>query len=210
MTPAPRGAETRLAGAAAAALGHRLPRTTPGGRAKNHCGGFDSRHRRRGPIAAPASTSTPDPPGAALVGRGDFAAALPITQEIAESAARVRGPDHMNTLLAQQNLARTYSGLDRFDDAEAIWIEVLPKIASQLPDPHPLAGLFIKSYGIELAEHNRDEDALVQLHESYRHLDATSGNEHPQAQQVVRWFVAIDDRRGDSDDAEKWPARLSK
>ncbi len=148
--------------------------------------------------------------GAALVGRGDFAAALPITQEIAESAARVLGPDHMNTLLAQQNLARTYSALDRFNDAEPIWIEVLPKIVAQLPDPHPLAGTVIKSYGIELAEHNRDEDALVQLRESYRHLEATYGNEHPQAQQVVRWFVAIYDRRGDLEHSEKWRARLGK
>lgn len=147
--------------------------------------------------------------GAAYAVNGDFEGALPITQEIAESASRVLGEDHLNALIARQNLARTYSALGRFDEAEAIWLEVVPKIISQLPDPHPLAGIMIKPYAIALAERDRDEEALPRLLEAYRQLEATYGNDHPQTQQAVRWLVAIYDRQGDPDNADLWRPRLN-
>ncbi|MFG0258835.1 MAG: tetratricopeptide repeat protein [Phycisphaerales bacterium JB041] len=147
--------------------------------------------------------------GASCAMRGDFAGALPITQEIAASAARVLGEGHLNALLAQQNLARTYSALGRFAEAEPIWQDVVPRIVEQLPDPHPLAGAVIKSYGIALAEHDRDEEALPRLLEAYRHIDAAYGNAHPQTQQVIRWLVALYDRAGETENGDRWRSLLA-
>lgn len=171
----------------------------------------------RSAIAEARLTMDPDHPtylkalnslGATFATRGDFASALPITQEIAESAERVLGEGHLNALLARQNLARTYSALGRFAEAEPIWLDVVPRIVEQLPDPHPLAGIVTKSLGIALAEHERDAEALPHLLESYRHLEATYGNEHPQTQQVVRWLVAVYDRGGEVENGDRWRALL--
>ncbi|MBK7404811.1 MAG: serine/threonine protein kinase [Phycisphaerales bacterium] len=147
--------------------------------------------------------------GSMLLGRGDLEGALPLTRELAIAAERVLGPDHLNTFIARQNLARTLSALDRFGEAEPIWIDIIPKIAAQLPDPHPLTASLEQSYGIALAEHHRDADALPHLVEAHRQFDATLGGGHDETQRTIRWLVAVYGRLGDAERRAYWQNRIS-
>ncbi|MCC7389157.1 MAG: protein kinase [Phycisphaerales bacterium] len=145
--------------------------------------------------------------GAILLARGDYAGVLPIVEAVAASAARVLGPEHINTLVARQNLARTLSAVGRFGEAEPIWLEIIPVLGGKLPDPHPLAANIIQAYGISLVEHGRPGDAIPRLAEAHRQFAGTMGEESGAARATAKWLSRAHEQTGDEAAAAAWRAR---
>ena len=67
---------------------------------------------------------------------GDYAAALPHTEQAVATRRRVLGPDHPETLDAVNSLATLYWYLDRFGEAETLFKDVASSRARQLGPEH--------------------------------------------------------------------------
>lgn len=142
--------------------------------------------------------------GAVYVGQDEPQKALPIIRAVVERAERILGEDHLNVLIARNNLARTLTDVGDFDEAEPIWQDVLAR--ESFPPGHPLGGVIRLSYALALMDDDRLDEAEPLFIEAFDILAGSLGSEHAETQRCVRSLVEISERRGE--DAGKWHERL--
>jgi tetratricopeptide (TPR) repeat protein len=133
--------------------------------------------------------------------------AEPIQRRSLEAWRRVRGPDHPNTIFAENNLGTTLKALKRDAEAEPLYADVYAR-AQRAQIPAALAATLMGNYGPTLVRLGKYAEAEAPLLEAHRRLRATNQASHHRTRDVIASLVALYERTGRADKASKWRAEL--
>jgi serine/threonine protein kinase len=117
--------------------------------------------------------------------------------------ARHHGPDHLETLASQHNLASSYHALARYTDAVKLYEETLAVLQARFGSDHPMTLLCMYSLAVSYAALGRHADALKLREETLDLRKARLGPEHPDTLRSMNGLANSYDSVGRSADALK-------
>ncbi len=107
----------------------------------------------------------------------DNSGAQKLFEEIIEINKKMGREDDQQSLSVKLSLMQLYQNIDKWDRAEAIGKEILPKLQKKYPADHPVMVQILAA----MAEHTDDEEKTKQLlRESFDLARRTQGEDHPQ------------------------------
>ncbi|WP_435212260.1 tetratricopeptide repeat protein [Streptomyces sp. bgisy034] len=114
-----------------------------------------------------------------LAARGQAALALPLEERALAITEASLGPDHPDTALRLNNLARTFSDLARHADALPLAERALAITEASLGPDHPTTATRLNNLATTLSDLGRPADALPLKERALAITEASLGPDHP-------------------------------
>jgi len=144
-----------------------------------------------------------------LTVQGKSSEAVRLHRETLETKLRVFGPEHPHVLSSMNGLGLALMEEGRFDEANAIFEELVSLADQTYPSTHRRRLLYQKHYGHSLLKTGRISEAEEVLTQAYQGLSDTFGASYGSTKEAAGHLVELYKAQGQPEKAAEYRALLN-
>jgi serine/threonine-protein kinase len=127
---------------------------------------------------------------------------LELQREAANLAPEVLGPEHPDTMVIFNNLALNLDAVGELDEAEKVYVMMLPRMRSKLGENHHNSLLFASNYGLLLQKKQKLDEAEAIFRQTAPRMDEALGPDHHDTLLIRSNLAWLRAQRGDLVESE--------